>query len=123
MSIIQANFQPGSLSGVSPIRNRDVRDVRAAYGGPTYGGPTLPNLAINFIFAAMNVLEIEHEAMALPDSERGVLAAKLLDSLAAAEVFVSNEDVTQRENDLATGKVSGISHAGFFRRVQRERGQ
>lgn len=73
--------------------------------------------------AAMNVLEIEHEALALPDTERGALVAKLLGSLPAAEAFVSDDEVARRENDLATGKVAAIPHAEFVRRVQRERGQ
>ena len=71
----------------------------------------------------MKVEEIEQEALALSEGERGSLAAKLLLTLPAAEAFVSDEEVEQRENDLASGKVSSISHAEFVRRVQRECGQ
>ena len=71
----------------------------------------------------MKVEEIEQEALALSEGERGSLAAKLLRTLPAAEAFVSNDEVEQRENDLASGKVSPIPHAEFVRRVQRERGQ
>lgn len=83
----------------------------------------LPNFRPRFMVATMNSVEIEHEALALPDLERGALAAKLLGSLPAATAFVSDDEVARRENDLATGKISAIAHAEFVRRVQRERGQ
>jgi hypothetical protein len=71
----------------------------------------------------MKVEEIEQEALALSDSERGSLVAKLLNTLPVSDAFVSDAEVDQRESDLASGKVSAISHDEFVRRVQRERGQ
>ena len=71
----------------------------------------------------MKVEEIEQEALALSESERGSLIAKLLNTLPAADSFISDAEVEQREGDLASGKVSVISHDEFVRRVQRERGQ
>jgi len=71
----------------------------------------------------MKVEEIEQEALALSEGERGSLVAKLLRTLPAAVAFVSDQEVEQRESDLAAGKVSALSHAEFVQRVQRERGQ
>lgn len=71
----------------------------------------------------MNATQIEQEALALDEGERGSLAAKLLGSLPVADVFVSDEQVELRDAELDSGKVSAISHAEFVRRVQRERGQ
>lgn len=71
----------------------------------------------------MKVEEIEHEAMALTESERAILVTKLLDTLPPAGTDVSDEEVEQRERDLASGKVSAISQEEFVRRVERERGQ
>ena len=71
----------------------------------------------------MNIAEIEHEALALTESERATLVSKLLDTLPPAGTDISDEEVQQRENDLASGKVSAISQDEFVRRVQRERGR
>ena len=71
----------------------------------------------------MKVEEIEHEALALSEGERGSLAVKLLRSLPVAAAFVSDEQVELRDAELAAGKVTAISHTEFVRRVQRERGQ
>lgn len=71
----------------------------------------------------MKVEEIEQEALALSDGQRASLAARLLTTLPPAEADISDEVVEQRERDLASGKVSAISHDEFVRRVQRERGQ
>jgi hypothetical protein len=71
----------------------------------------------------MKVEEIELEALALTEGERGSLAAKLLNSLPVVDVFVSDEQVELRDAELTSGKVASVSHAEFVRRVQRERGQ
>jgi len=71
----------------------------------------------------MKVEEIEQEALALSEGQRGSLAVKLLSSLPVAEVFVSDEQVELRDAELASGRVIAVSHAEFTRRVRRERGQ
>ena len=69
----------------------------------------------------MRVEEIEQVALALSESERGSLIAKLLHTLPSADAFVSDAEVDRRESDLASGKLAAISHDEFVRRVQRER--
>lgn len=69
----------------------------------------------------MKVEEIEHEALALTESERVTLVNRLLDTLPPAGVDISDEEIEQRERDLASGKVSEISQDEFLRRVERER--
>ena len=71
----------------------------------------------------MKVEEIEQEALALSERERASLLTKLLDTLPPAGTDVSDEEVEQREKDLASGKVSAISQDEFVRRVQQERGR
>ena len=71
----------------------------------------------------MKVEEIEHEALALTESQRATLATKLLNTLPPAEADVTDEEVERRERDLASGNVSAISQDEFVRRVQRERGR
>jgi len=71
----------------------------------------------------MKVEEIEQEALALSERERVSLLSKLLDTLPPAGTDVSDEEVEQREQDLASGKVSAISQDEFVRRVQQERGR
>jgi lysyl-tRNA synthetase class II len=70
----------------------------------------------------MRLLEIEQEAMALPDRDRAALAAKLLDTLPLPETDVSDEEIEQRERELDLGQVTAISHQEFVRRVQEQRG-
>lgn len=71
----------------------------------------------------MKVEDIEQEALALSDGERATLVAKLLHTLPSVDAMVSDSEVEQRENELASGKVSAISHREFIRRVQQERGR
>lgn len=71
----------------------------------------------------MKVQEIEQEALALSEAERVSLVARLLDTLPPAGTDLSDEEVERRERDLASGKVSAISHEEFTRRVERERGR
>jgi hypothetical protein len=71
----------------------------------------------------MKVEEIELEALALTESQRATLVTKLLNTLPPAAANISDEEVEQREKDLASGKVSAISQDEFVRRVQRERGR
>jgi putative addiction module component (TIGR02574 family) len=71
----------------------------------------------------MKLVEIEQEALALPDSDRAALAAKLLDTLPPPGTDVSDEEVERRERELDSGQVAAISHEEFVRRVQEQRGR
>ena len=69
----------------------------------------------------MKLVEIEQQALALPDRERASLAAKLLHTLPPPETCVSDDEVEQRERELESGQVTAISHEEFIRRVQHDR--
>ncbi len=71
----------------------------------------------------MKLMEIEQEALALPDRDRATLAAKLLDTLPPPGTDVSDEEVEQREREMESGQVTAISHEQFVRRVQEQRGR
>lgn len=71
----------------------------------------------------MKLVEIEQEALALSDTERASLAAKLLDTLTAPGGDVSDEEVEQRDCEMESGKVVPISRDEFTRRVQQARGK
>jgi len=45
----------------------------------------------------MNLAEIEHEALALPDRERASRAAKLLDTLPPPGTDVSDQEVAEHD--------------------------
>lgn len=69
----------------------------------------------------MKLAEIEQEALALNDTERASLAAKLLDTLPPPGTDVSDEEVERRDHELESGKVQPILREEFERRVKRER--
>jgi putative addiction module component (TIGR02574 family) len=69
----------------------------------------------------MKLAEIEQEALALSDSERASLAAKLLDTLPPAGTDVSDEEIERRERELESGEVTPISREELDRSLQRER--
>ena len=71
----------------------------------------------------MKLKEIEQEALALSDTERASLAAKLLDTLPPPGTDVSNEEVERRERELDSGEVAPVLREEFVRRVERERGR
>jgi len=71
----------------------------------------------------MKLMEIEQEALALPDRDRASLAAKLLETLPPPGTDVSDEEVEQREREMESGQVTAISHQEFVRRVQEQRGR
>lgn len=71
----------------------------------------------------MKLAEIEEGALALPESERAALAAKLLDTLPLPGTEVTDDEVDQRERELESGQVAAISQEEFVRRVQMERGR
>jgi hypothetical protein len=68
-------------------------------------------------------MEIEQEALALPDRDRASLAAKLLDTLPPPGTDVSDEEVEQREREMDLGQVAAIPHQEFIRRVREQRGR
>jgi hypothetical protein len=69
----------------------------------------------------MKVEEIEQEALALSESQRASLIAKLIDTLPPASVEVSDAEVDRRDAGLETGEVAPMLHEEFVRRVQDER--
>lgn len=71
----------------------------------------------------MDAKQIEEQAMALPESLRAELAVRLLRTLPAVDLEVSDEDVLQRDLDLESGAVEAITDEDFVRRVQQSRGQ
>jgi len=71
----------------------------------------------------MKLMEIEQEALALPDRDRASLAAKLLETLPPPGTDVSDEEVEQREREMESGQVPAISHEELVRRVQEQRGR
>jgi hypothetical protein len=71
----------------------------------------------------MKLVEIEQEALALPDRDRASLVAKLLDTRPPPGTDVSDEEVEQREREMDLGKAVPISHEEFVRRVQEQRGR
>lgn len=71
----------------------------------------------------MKLMEIEQEALALPDRDRASLVATLLDTLPPPGTDVSDEEVAQREQEMDSGQVAAISHEEFVRSVQEQRGR
>ena len=69
---------------------------------------------------AMNLAEVQKQALALSENERAQLAVSLLETL-PPEVEISDEEVLQRDADLDSGRAEEISHEEFVRRVEQER--
>ena len=69
---------------------------------------------------AMNLAEVEKQALALSENERAQLAASLLETL-PPEVEISDEEVLQRDANLDSGRAEEISHEKFVRRLEQER--
>jgi hypothetical protein len=69
----------------------------------------------------MKLAEIEQQALALSETERASLAAKLLDTLPPPGTDISDEEVELRVRELETGKVEPILREEFERRFERER--
>lgn len=70
----------------------------------------------------MSLAEVGKQALALSENERARLAAALIETL-PAEVESPDEEVVQRDADLANGRAEEISHEEFVRRVEHERRQ
>jgi hypothetical protein len=71
----------------------------------------------------MSFIEIEQQALRLPDSEKAHLVCKLLEALPSADVDAPDEDVAERERRLEAGEIEELSHDEFVRRVREERGR
>ena len=71
----------------------------------------------------MSFAEIEHEALALPESQRAALVAALLGTLPAPGSELSDAEAIQRDVELESGQAEGVLHEDFIRRIERERGQ
>jgi hypothetical protein len=71
----------------------------------------------------MSLAELRKQALDLPENERALLAASLLETLPPIETEVSDEQALQRDADLDSGLATEISHEEFARRVKSERGQ
>ena len=69
----------------------------------------------------MSLAELQKEALGLPENERALLAASLLHTLSSPDTEISDDEVLQRDSDLAEGRVTEISHETFVRRVESER--
>ena len=71
----------------------------------------------------MKLVDIEQEALALPERERASLAARLLDTLPPPGTEVTDEEVALRDREIETGQVVAISHEQFVRGVEAQRGR
>ncbi len=71
----------------------------------------------------MSLIEIEQEALKLPDREKARLVCKLIDALPSADLDVSDEEVVERERKLEAGEIEELSQDEFVRRVRKERGR
>ena len=69
----------------------------------------------------MSLAEVEKQALALNEQERGQLAALLLETLPPPGTDVSDEEVWQREAEMESGRVQPIGREEFVRRVEQER--
>ena len=67
------------------------------------------------------MLQLQKEALALPENERARLVVSLLETLPPLDSDISDEEVLQRDADLESGRAEEISHEEFIRRVERER--
>jgi hypothetical protein len=71
----------------------------------------------------MSLIEIEKEALKLPERDKADLVCKLLGTLPSADIDVSDEEVFEREQKLQAGEIEELSHDEFVRRVRKERGR
>lgn len=69
------------------------------------------------------MLQLQKEALALPENERARLVVSLLETLPPLDSDISDEEVLQRDADLDSGQAEELSHEEFVRRVERERGR
>lgn len=67
----------------------------------------------------MTIDEIRKEVQALDDSDKGLLAGELLESMKPSEYWVSDEEVHERARQLESGEVEGITFDELRRRLGR----
>ncbi len=71
----------------------------------------------------MSLVEIEQEALKLPDREKADLVCKLLGALPSAGIDISDEEVFKREQKAEAGEIEELSQEEFVRRVRKQRGR
>jgi hypothetical protein len=71
----------------------------------------------------MNLQNLEQEALGLSERERAELVLSLMNTLAAPEADISDEEVFRRDAELETGSTEAMIHEEFVRRVRQERGR
>ncbi len=69
----------------------------------------------------MKMEQIQREALELTEQERAALVLSLLDTLSFPSPEVSDEEIAQRDTELASGGVEAMDHEEFVRRVQADR--
>lgn len=69
----------------------------------------------------MNLQEIEQRALALEEGERAALVLSLLSTFPAPGEVVTDAEAIARDEDLANGAVSAITHEEFVRQVRENR--
>ena len=65
----------------------------------------------------MTLEEIRSEAKSLDDSEKGSLAADLLEMITPSEYWVSDEEVLERVRQLETGEAEEITFTELKKRL------
>ena len=71
----------------------------------------------------MRLQAIEKEAVSLPEEDRAALAAVLLSSLEGPVYDVDDHKVKCRDEEMETGRESGISHEQLRRAVRAPRAE
>ena len=69
----------------------------------------------------MSLVEVERIALELSESERALLASKLLESVAPEPLEHGVDEFEKREREMDDGKVSEISYEELLKRVKAER--
>lgn len=67
----------------------------------------------------MTIDEIRKETQSLDDSEKGILAEELLESIAPSDYLVTDEEVHERARQLEDGEVEGITFEELKKRLGR----
>jgi hypothetical protein len=71
----------------------------------------------------MSLAEVERIALELSENERGLLAARLLDSVAPDSLAHGADELERREREMGEGIVEEISYEELLNRVKAERGR
>lgn len=67
----------------------------------------------------MTIDEIRIKTQSLDDSEKGILAEELLQSIAPSDYSVTDEEVHERARQLESGEVEGITFEELKKRLGR----